>query len=97
MRTMRDGWAKRRNMRIIRGPNRNTLVAGREYELWCLVQRYPGADYNQLRVECKPVPRPDYEAEYGGPYSYIVTVWYNSQCAAVFGLTTGGDFVLWMD
>lgn len=89
--------ARRLGTQIKKGPDQRSPVEGREDELRSLVSTYPNYDPDSFRVECKPVPRPDYEAKWGGPYSHIVTVWYCDEWAACYGLTVTGKFVLWMD
>jgi hypothetical protein len=58
---------------------------------------YPNADGLVRWDSVKPVPRPDYEAEYGGPYQWIISVRYNAEWGACFGVRTDGQIVLWMD
>jgi hypothetical protein len=61
------------------------------------LSRYPKWDGKGRITKCVPVPRPDYELNYGGPYSHIIHANYCQSWGCVFGLRTDGKIVLWMD
>lgn len=104
MRQVSDRFARRHNMRVICPPTtaRSLLEqyerqTGRQIlsQLEEAMRPYSGDRVKIVRFQ--PVPRPDYEAEYGGPYSHIIETRYNKRWGCVFGLTTEGKIVLWMD
>jgi hypothetical protein len=58
---------------------------------------YEESDGTIYKIECKPVPRPDYELKYGGPYSHIINAFYCENWCCTFGLRTNGELILWAD
>jgi hypothetical protein len=106
MKRISDKTAQKLGMRIVNVPQtpaQQLNVYNRQTgfrintQLRKALRNYPGAD-GKIRIKSfKPVPRPDYELNYGGPYSHIIEAWYNKQWGAVFGLRCDGKIVLWMD
>lgn len=105
-----DAKARKLGLRVYTGPTRklSPLAKLRQYEqetgyrivkqiLWQL-KNYPCANRQEYKItKFTPVPRPDYELKYGGPYTHIIHAFYCKDWCCVFGLRADGEVVLWMD